>query len=91
MLQLTTDVEPVIIGKPKKAMFEVALQRLGTKAEETLMLGDRLNTDIEGGYNTGLKTALILTGVNRRDDIDTIQPDYVVDDLPALMALWRKA
>lgn len=91
MLQLTTDVEPVIIGKPKKAMFEVALERLGTRPEETLMLGDRLNTDIEGAYHTGLKTALILTGVNTRDDIDTIQPDYIVDDLPALMTLWRNA
>ena len=91
MLQLTTDVEPVIIGKPKRAMFEVALERLGTRPEETLMLGDRLNTDIEGAYNTGIKTALILTGVNTRDDIDRIQPDYIIDDLPALMTLWRNS
>ena len=91
MLQLTTDVDPVIIGKPKRAMFEVALERLGTRPEETLMLGDRLNTDIEGAYNTGLKTALILTGVNKRDDIDRIQPDYIIDDLPALMTLWRNS
>ena len=91
MLQLTTDVEPVIIGKPKRAMFEVALQRLGTTAEETLMLGDRLNTDIEGAYHVGLKTALVLTGVNKREDVEDIQPDYIFDDLPAMLKAWRNA
>lgn len=91
MLQLTTDITPVIIGKPKRAMFEVALQRLGTNANETLMLGDRLNTDIEGGYNAGLKTALVLTGVNSREDISDIQPDYIFDNLPTLLQAWRES
>lgn len=88
MIRLTTDVEPVLIGKPERAMFDVAIQRLGTKAEETLMIGDRLNTDIEGGQNTGLKTALVLTGVNKREDIADIQPDYIFDGLPELIATW---
>lgn len=88
MIRLTTDVEPVLIGKPERAMFDVALQRLGTKAEETLMIGDRLNTDIEGGQNVGLNTALVLSGVNNREDIANIQPDYIFDGLPELIATW---
>jgi 4-nitrophenyl phosphatase len=89
MIQLATDVQPTIIGKPQRAMFDVAVQRLGTKASETLMLGDRLNTDIEGGHSAGLKTALVLTGVSSRHDVADIQPDYVFDDLLALIAAWR--
>lgn len=91
MIQLTTDVEPVIIGKPKRAMFDVALQRLGTNPAETLMIGDRLNTDIEGGQNAGLKTAMVLTGVNKREDINDIQPDYIFEGLPDLIATWSES
>ncbi|MEM9953899.1 MAG: HAD-IIA family hydrolase [Chloroflexota bacterium] len=89
MIQAASGVTPVIIGKPKPAMFEVALARLGTSPEETLMIGDRLNTDIEGASNVGIKTALVLTGVNQRDDIGDIQPDYVFEGLPDLLQTWR--
>lgn len=91
MIQLATDVEPVIIGKPERAMFDVAVRRLGTGVGETLMIGDRLNTDIEGGQNAGLKTAMVLTGVNSREDIRDIQPDYVFDSLPELIATWSES
>ncbi len=91
MIRLTTDVEPVIIGKPKRAMFDVAVQRLGTATSETLMIGDRLNTDIEGGYNAGLKTAMVLSGVNKRDDIGDIQPDYIFEGLPELIETWGES
>jgi 4-nitrophenyl phosphatase len=89
MIQLATDATPTIIGKPQRAMFDVAVNRLGTSASETLMLGDRLNTDIEGGQAAGLKTALVLTGVSHREEINNIQPDFVFDDLIALVNAWR--
>ncbi|MGB7338771.1 MAG: HAD-IIA family hydrolase [Phototrophicaceae bacterium] len=91
MIQDASDVEPVIIGKPKPAMFEVALARLGTRAEETLMIGDRINTDIEGGNQAGLQTAMVLTGVNQRSDISDIQPDYIFDGLPELLKSWSES
>jgi ribonucleotide monophosphatase NagD (HAD superfamily) len=69
-------------------MFDVAVQRLGASAHETLMIGDRLNTDIEGGQAAGLQAALVLTGVNSREEINTIHPDYIFDDLPALIKAW---
>lgn len=88
MIQIATDIEPVVIGKPKPAMFHVAMQRLGSQPAVTLMIGDRLNTDIEGGHQVGMKTAMVLTGVNARSEITTTQPDYIFDDLPALVAAW---
>lgn len=90
MIELATDVEPIMIGKPKRAMFDVAVQRLGAQAHETLMLGDRLNTDIEGAQIAGLPSALVLTGVNNRADVEAsnIKPDYIFEDLNDLLMEW---
>ena len=85
-----TDVAPIVIGKPHAPMFAAALHALGTTAATTLMIGDRLNTDIEGAQQAGLPTVLVLTGVTKRSDLagNSITPDGVYDDLPALMAAW---
>lgn len=83
-------VEPTVIGKPFPTMFVESARRLGTRPEETLMVGDRLDTDIDGAQAAGLKTALVLTGVSRREDIGAVPPDFVVDDLYALIAMLTK-
>lgn len=90
MIEIATDVAPVIIGKPRRAMFDVARQRLGTAPQNTLMIGDRLNTDIQGAQTAGLQTAMVLTGVNTRADIanSDVQPDEVYEGLADLMAAW---
>ncbi|MFH0818210.1 MAG: HAD-IIA family hydrolase [Candidatus Micrarchaeota archaeon] len=66
----------VVVGKPYLLMFEQALKELETKAEETLLVGDRLETDILGGNDIGLHTVLVLTGVSTREDADKAGPDY---------------
>lgn len=91
MIQIATDVEPIVIGKPKRAMFDVAIQRLGSSPAKMLMIGDRLNTDIEGGKNAGLQTAMVLTGVNQREDITDIEPDYIFEDLSAMIRAWQES
>ncbi|MGD8605610.1 MAG: HAD-IIA family hydrolase [Anaerolineales bacterium] len=87
-LTAATGVEPMIVGKPKPTIYELAMQRLGTTGDETLAVGDRLETDILGGIRAGLKTALLLTGVSSRSDLDTspVQPNFIFQDLPALTA-----
>ena len=81
-----------IMGKPAPAMFRAALARLGTDAAQTLMIGDRLDTDILGAQQAGLPAALVLTGVTTRAALDApgqlIQPDGVFDDLVALQTAW---
>ncbi|MCU0512057.1 MAG: HAD-IIA family hydrolase [Anaerolineae bacterium] len=86
LLETAGGKAPLVIGKPEPAMFEVALRRLGTLPEQTLMVGDRLDTDIFGAYRAGLKTALVLTGVSRREDVahSPVLPDAIFEDLPAL-------
>ncbi len=87
VLARASGIEPTVIGKPFPTMFVESARRLGTAPEETLMVGDRLDTDIDGAQAAGLKTALVLTGVSQRKDIGDVPPDFVVDDLPALVAV----
>lgn len=80
-------VIPEIIGKPAAPMFQIALSRLGISAAQTLMIGDRLETDIQGAAALGMKTALVLSGVASETDIihSTVQPNVVYRDLEALL------
>jgi 4-nitrophenyl phosphatase len=86
-----TDQQPITMGKPDAPMFEAALKILGSQPAETLMIGDRLETDILGAQRLGFKTALVLSGVATRDDLITseIQPDVAYDDLLALTKAWK--
>jgi 4-nitrophenyl phosphatase len=82
-----TNVEPIFAGKPFPFMMEMALERLGTKKENTLVVGDRLETDIAAGQAVGCPTALVLSGVSTRAQADawTPPPGLIVQDLDALM------
>lgn len=79
--------EPTVIGKPETPMLEQALARFGVAADETVMIGDRLDTDILGAQRAGMLTVLVLTGVSTREELATsaVLPDLVVSDLPALL------
>ncbi len=65
-LVAATDRQPLVMGKPNAPMFENALARLGQTAGRTLMIGDRIETDILGAQRVGMQTALVLTGVSTR-------------------------
>jgi 4-nitrophenyl phosphatase len=82
-----TDVEPIYAGKPYPYMMELSLEILGTKREETLVIGDRLETDIAAGQATGCLTALVLSGVSTPEQAATWRPppDIIVGDLAQLV------
>ena len=65
---------PVIIGKPEKYLFQLAMARSGSGPEETLMIGDRLETDILGAQHAGIRTALVLTGIASLEDAENWKP-----------------
>ena len=90
-LVTATERQPIALGKPEVPMMEQALARLGLTAAEVAMVGDRLDTDILGGINANMTTVMVLTGVSTQEEAERgpIKPDYVVPDLPALMALYR--
>jgi 4-nitrophenyl phosphatase len=88
-LEAATGVSPVIIGKPQSPMFKLALERLRTKPEETMVVGDRLETDIKGAQNIGCKSALVLSGVSTIKNAQKWQPppDLISPDLTSLIEL----
>ena len=87
-LQAASGVEPVIIGKPHPPMFEAALELLGSEAAQTLMIGDRMNTDILGAARVGMRTALVMTGIATHSEVtaSTLQPDLVCNSLSELVS-----
>jgi 4-nitrophenyl phosphatase len=86
-IEAATDVKPILIGKPLPAMMHMALEKLATGPEETLVVGDRLETDIAAGQAAGCKTALVLSGVSSREQAQDWQPapDFIVEDLTTLI------
>ena len=82
-----TGIEPIIAGKPFPFLMELALERLGTTKEETLVVGDRLETDIAAGQSVGCPTAFVLSGVSTMAQADEWMPrmDVIADDLSALV------
>jgi 4-nitrophenyl phosphatase len=90
-LEAATGVEPFIVAKPEPVMFQQALARLGSRPEEAAMIGDRLETDIEGGKRAGLNTILVLSGISTEADIERegIRPDYIFRDIGELAQVWR--
>jgi phosphoglycolate/pyridoxal phosphate phosphatase family enzyme len=82
-----------VLGKPNKLMFEPLRLSKQLDKEETIMVGDRLNTDIQFAKNIGARGVLVLTGVTTRDDVAAApadeRPDFICDsvvDIPALVA-----
>ena len=80
----TTGADPFVIGKPHAPMFDAARRRTG--GERPLVVGDRLDTDIEGARALGIDSLLVLTGISTREELasSTIRPTYVAEDLRAL-------
>lgn len=76
-----TRVEPLVAGKPFPYLMELALERLGTSKSETLVVGDRLETDIAAGKAVGCPTAFVLSGVGKREEAKEWNPDIIADSL----------
>jgi len=68
-IERATGVKPYYIGKPNPLMMRTALRKLGSHSENTIMIGDRMETDMVAGIETGLETILVLSGVTAKDDV----------------------
>lgn len=80
LIERASGVSPFFIGKPNPLMMRTALNYLGVHSENTVMVGDRMETDIVAGVESGMETILVLSGVTRREDIDRFpyQPTRVL-------------
>jgi NagD protein len=69
LIEKATGKSPFFIGKPNPLMMRYALNFLGFHSTNTIMVGDRMDTDVVAGIMSGLETILVLTGVSTREDI----------------------
>ncbi len=91
LIETATSVKPIVIGKPATTLYEIALKRLGAPIDQTLALGDRLETDILAAVNLNMKSILVMSGVTTPDQLaaSEYQPNWVFDDIAALTAHWQ--
>jgi 4-nitrophenyl phosphatase len=88
-VEAATGQKPVVIGKPQVEMYRIALEYLGTSPDKTLVVGDRIETDILGGQALGCRTALVLSGVTDESIVKSLDPapDFIAKDLESLMTM----
>lgn len=80
-IELATGKSAYFVGKPNPLMMRTGLRLLGVHSEETVMVGDRMDTDIIAGIETGLDTCLVLSGVSTMETVNSFpyRPRVVVD------------
>ncbi len=83
MIEKATAVSPFFVGKPNPLMVRTALNYLGVHSEETIIVGDRMDTDIIGGVQNGMDSILVLTGVTKPEQIERYSyiPTYVYNSV----------
>ena len=83
MLFRATKKRPKFIGKPHPEMLLLAMEKYGYKKSESVMIGDRVDTDIASGYNAQIDTILVLSGEGTREDAENTdtKPTYIFDGI----------
>ncbi len=89
MIRQATGIKPYFVGKPNPLMMRSALNRIEAHSETTVMVGDRMDTDVIAGMEAGLRTILVLTGSTRRDQIEKYpyRPTRVEDSIADVVPL----
>jgi NagD protein len=83
LITKATGREPYFVGKPNPMMLRSALNKIEAHSENTVLVGDRMDTDVVAGIEAGLETILVLTGSTRRADIERFpwRPSRVLESI----------
>lgn len=92
LITRATGKEPYYVGKPNPLMMRSALRRIGAHSQSTVMIGDRMDTDIVSGLEAGMRTILVTTGISSRASIEQFpyRPTLVVDSVADLIGRTDK-
>ena len=91
-IELASGEKPYFIGKPNPLMMRHALKRIGCCREDTVIVGDRMETDIRAGIESEIETVLVLSGVTRREDLARFayRPDYILDSIADIVPVHHR-
>jgi NagD protein len=86
-IEIVTGKRAYFVGKPNPLMMRIALKRLGVRREDSIVIGDRMDTDVRCGLEAEIDTLLVLSGITSKDDIDYFpyQPRYVLSGVVDLV------
>jgi NagD protein len=89
LITAATRIEPYYVGKPNPLMMRTALNRINAHSETTIMIGDRMDTDVRSGLEAGLRSILVLTGSTTADQISRFPytPTRVLDSIADVVPL----
>jgi 4-nitrophenyl phosphatase len=92
-LHAASGITPIVMGKPERPLYEMALETLRLPAARVLMVGDRADTDLLGAQRMNMRHALVATGVDTEASAmqKGIQPEATFADLASLIDTWRDA
>jgi HAD superfamily hydrolase (TIGR01458 family) len=89
-LQHATGIEPMVLGKPAKTFFYMALDMLGGEPEESVMVGDDIRGDISGAQACNMRGLLVRSGKFQPSDLELgIKPDGIIDSIADLAGWWE--
>ncbi len=92
MITAATGIQPYYVGKPNPLMMRTALNRIGAHSETSIMIGDRMDTDVKSGLEAGMRSVLVLSGSTHRDEISQYpyRPSVVLDGIADVVPLVEK-
>jgi NagD protein len=86
MIEEATGKKAFVIGKPSPVMMRSARKYIGLETAETTIIGDTMDTDIQGGVQMGYKTILVLSGVSKKEELNNyaFKPDMIVESINSI-------
>lgn len=92
MITAATNKKPIFIGKPEPMMIDCVREKFGCSIDETVVIGDRLYTDILAGINAGVTTICVLTGEATKDEIQSgnINPTFTFQNVRNLWSVLSR-
>lgn len=89
-IELATGRTAYFIGKPNPLIMRHSLKRLGCRREETVIVGDRMDTDVVAGIESEIETVLVLSGITKREDLGRFayRPHHVVEGVGEIVGEW---
>ncbi len=92
LLEYAADTQAILIGKPSAHFYSLALRSLGCAPQNTLMIGDDIESDIGGAKSLNMQTCLVKTGKFRERDLrrSTVKPDQIITSIAELPSIIAK-